>query len=510
MNDYPVTTAAATSRTTNTRLLARVFSFPVAIGFMSFIAVFVLAAPRINEPDIWWHLKNAEQIIQTHSFPSHDQYSFTAAGSAWLDHEWLSEVLFFGAYRAMGLRGIVVLYLLVLAALFGALSYLASRGDVNPKTAATLVLMGVVMSTVSYGPRMLLLGWLCMVGLLILLHRLATSQHVPLWYFPLLFCAWINLHGSWLFGMIVLGIYFVSGLIKGQLGVVRADNFSARELKRWITVAALSVAALFVNPFGYRLVFYPFDLMLRQQSNIANIDEWQSVDFHQYLGKMMLVVLVSLFVIALTSRKQWELQEVALTVFALYASLTYSRMVFFAAIILVPIFAARVPLFTPYQAEKEKRWLNALVMGVVIVVICLMFPKEADLESRVRRSYPADALEYMAQHNMSERVFNEYAWGGYMIWKTPQIKPFIDGRADLFVYNGVFDDYLKIAKIEQTAELLDRYRIKYALLPNDRGITYFLRHSPCWRETYKDKLAAVFERNPNANSGCTSLPTAAK
>jgi hypothetical protein len=476
---------------------------------MSFIAVFVLAAPRINEPDIWWHLKNAEHIVQTHSFPSHDQYSFTAAGAGWLDHEWLSEILFFGAYRAFGLRGIVALYLAVLAALFGGLSYLASRDDVNPKTAATLVLVGVVMSTVSYGPRMLLLGWLCMVVLLILLHRLSTSRHVALWSFPLLFCLWVNLHGSWLFGLVVLGIYFASGMIKGKLGLIQADNFSARELKRWIIVVALSVAGLFINPFGYRLVAYPFDMILRQQANIANIDEWQSVDFHQYLGKMMLAILVSLFLITLASRKEWKLQEVALTVFALYASLTYSRMVFFAAIVVVPLFAARVPLFTDYQVEKERRWLNAAVMATVIVVIGFLFPKESDLENRIRRTYPAAALEYMSQHGMTERVFNEYAWGGYMIWKTPQIKPFIDGRADLFVYNGVFDDYLKIAKIEKTAEFLDRYRIKYALLPSDRAITYFLRHSQCWREAYKDEIAVVFERNPNPGSSCTSLPPAA-
>jgi hypothetical protein len=477
---------------------------------MSFIALFVLAAPRINEPDIWWHLKNAEHIVQTHSFPSRDEYSFTAAGAAWLDHEWLSEILFFGAYKALGLRGIVALYLAVLAALFGGLSYFASRDGVNPKTAATLVLTGVVMSTVSYGPRMLLLGWLCMVGLLILLQRLSTGRYVPLWLFPLLFCLWINLHGSWLFGMIVLGIYFVSGLLKWRLGLIEADNFSARELRRWMTVMALSVAALFVNPFGYRLVFYPFDMMLRQQSNIANIDEWQSVDFHQYLGKMMLVILVSLFLVTLASRKEWTVQEVGLTIFALYSSLTYSRMVFFAAIILVPVFAARIPLFTPYQREKERPWLNALVMATVIVLICLMFPKESDLENRVRRSYPAAALEYMARYNMSQRVFNEYAWGGYMIWKTPQIKPFIDGRADLFVYNGVFDDYLKIAKIQQTSELLDRYRINYALLPNDRAITYFLRHSQCWRESYHDEIAVVFERNANGGSSCTFSAAAAK
>jgi hypothetical protein len=501
VTDIPTATATAPARPFSPSL-RRIFSFPVAIGFMSFIAVFILAAPRINEPDIWWHLKNAGQMVQTHSFPSQDQYSFTAAGAAWLDHEWLSEILFFGAYQAMGLRGIVALYLAVLAGIFAGLSHLASQGDVNPKTSSILVLLGVLMGTVSYGPRMLLLGWLCMVVLLVLLQRLSTYQYVPLWSFPLLFCVWINLHGSWLFGLIVLGIYFASGLARGQVGVIRADNFSARQLKRWITVSALSIAALFLNPFGYRLVFYPFDMMLRQQSNIANIDEWQSVDFHQYLGKMMMSILILLILLTLVSRKEWKLHEVALTLFALYASLTYSRMVFFAAIILVPVFAARIQLFTPYRPEKERRWLNAVVMLSVIAVIGMVFPKESDLESRVRRTYPEAALQFMLQHRMTDRVFNEYAWGGYMIWKTPQIKPFIDGRADLFVYNGVFDDYLKIAKIEKTSELLDRYKIRYALLPNDRAITYFLRHSQCWREVYKDDLAAVFEREASTGDVC--------
>ena len=102
-------------------------------------------------------------------------------------------------------------------------------------------------------------------------------------------------------------------------------------------------------------------------------------------------------------------------------------------------------------------------------------------------------------YGSSEHNFNygsdEYGWGGYLIWHAPQIKTFIDGRADLFVYNGIFDDYLKIVRIEETFELLDRHRIQYALLERHGPLPYVLGHSACWREIYNDPQSVIFERS---------------
>src|SRR5438874_32538 len=118
------------------RLMARWLTFPVAIGFTLFGVIVAWGATRIAESDLWWHLANAHHIVSTHSFPLFDQYSFTAAGSPWLDHEWLSEIIYYAAFRAFGLRGIVALFLGLSFLIFSGLSYLSYREGANPKTAA--------------------------------------------------------------------------------------------------------------------------------------------------------------------------------------------------------------------------------------------------------------------------------------------------------------------------------------------------------------------------------------
>jgi hypothetical protein len=82
------------------------------------------------------------------------------------------------------------------------------------------------------------------------------------------------------------------------------------------------------------------------------------------------------------------------------------------------------------------------------------------------------------------------------------LRPFIDGRADIFVYNGTFDDYFKAVSIQTPFEVLDKYRIDYVLLVPRRPLTYLLEHSPAWRTIYTDKVAVLLERTP-ASTGAS-------
>jgi asparagine N-glycosylation enzyme membrane subunit Stt3 len=65
------------------------FGFPVMLGVLLVGAVYVFANRSIADPDIWWHLRNAEFLVQHGSMIRHDMYSFTASGAPWINHEWL-------------------------------------------------------------------------------------------------------------------------------------------------------------------------------------------------------------------------------------------------------------------------------------------------------------------------------------------------------------------------------------------------------------------------------------
>jgi hypothetical protein len=463
--------------------------------FLLAAVIFRFSATQIGEPDIWWHLRNAAYLLQQHSFPRVDTYSFGAAGSPWLDHEWLSEVPFFLGFKTMGLQGILAVFSTVLVLIYAGVYYRSCRAGADCKDATIATLLAIFLGIVSLGPRMLLFGWLCMVGLLLVLDRFQRTAK-GLWRLPPLFALWINLHGSWVFGMVVLGIIIASGLVEGEWGLVVARRWTPGELKKLLLALAASLAALFVNPFGYKLLLYPYDLLLRQQGVMEYIEEWQPVNFSSWTGGLALAVIFALLAAALFSRRQWKLDEVLLTAFALWVALSHVRLLFFAGLILVPILAQRLKLFPPYERERDKPWLNAGIMAGMVGLTIFSFPSGATLQQQVSGEYPTAALVFMQRQHITGRIFNQYGWGGYMEWNAPELKPFIDGRADIFVYNGTFYDSLKITSLKESFEILDKYKIDYVFLQPNQPLDYLLEHSPAWHPIYSDKVAVLFERTP--------------
>lgn len=463
--------------------------------FLLAAVIFGFSVKQIAEPDIWWHLRNTAYLFRHHSFPSVDSYSFGAAGSPWLDHEWLSETPFFLGFKAMGLQGLLGVYFAVLVLIYVGVYYRSCRAGADCKNATMTTLLAIFLGVVSIGPRVLLFGWLCMVGLLLVLDRFRRAGK-GLWLLPPLFALWINLHPSWVFGMIVLTLTIASGLVEGEWGLVVAQRWSSVELRKLLLALAASLAALFVNPFGYRLVLYPFDFLFRQPSNMKHIAEWHSVDFSTGDGKLALITILALLAAALFSRRRWRLDDVLLTAFALWMALLHARLLFFAGLIVAPILAPRLELFPPYERDLDKPWLNAAIMAAMVGALIFFFPSTAQLQQRVDKEYPTAALNFLQRQRINGKVFNEDWWGGYMEWNAPELKPFVDGRTDIFVYNGTFDDYVKALSIQSPFELLDKYKISYVLLEPAAPLAYLLEHSTAWRPAYTDKVAVLFERAP--------------
>jgi hypothetical protein len=483
-------------------MAAGVFSFPVMCMFLLAVVIFKGTGGNVADPDIWWHLRNGQQMVLQHTFPRVDTYSFGAAGSAWLAYEWLSEIQFFLVVKSMGLQGLLAVYLALLGLIFTGVYYRSCRAGADCKNAAVATSLAISLGGVSIAPRTLLFGWLCMVGLLILLDRLQRTGK-GLWLLAPLFGLWINLHGSWVFGMVVLVMTITSGLVEGEWGLVVARRWTPVQLRKLVVALAGSVAALFANPFGYRLVLYPFDVLFRQRGLVKYIEEWQPVDFNTVNGRLALITIFALLAAALFSRRQWRLDEVILMAFALWTALSHVRFLFFAGLIAAPILAPRLKLFPPYEQEKDKPWLNAAIMAGVVGLLILFFPSPTKMQQKLSEKYPTAALEFIQRQHINGRIFNNDHWGGYIEWSAPELKPFTDSRGDIFVYNGAFDDYIKAVSIQGPLEILDKHKIDYVLLQPARPLAYLLEHSPAWHRIYSDKVAVLFER-------ATPLPAQSK
>ena len=453
-------------------------------------------APRgmgIGEPDIWYRLQNGSYLVQHHSILRVDTSSFTAAGSALINFEWVSDLLFFLAFKGMGLQGIFGIYSLAMVLIFAGVYYRSCRAGADSKDAAVATLGGICLGCISLAPRPLLFGWLCLTGTLLILDDFRRKGK-GLWLLPPLFVLWINLHGSWTFGMVVLTVTIVSGLTEGKWGLVVAHRWTRIQLRKLLLAFAASSSALFINPFGYKLVVFPLSF-LRMQGLMQFSEYWRPVDFSTWNGKLALGMIFSLLAAALFSRRRWRLDEVLLVAFALWSALSHVRFLDFAAIVIVPILAPRLRLFPPYQREMDKPWLNAGIMAVVVASLIFFFPSATQLWQRVDSEYPAAALDYMHRHQISGRIFSPDEFGGFIEWNAPEVKSFVDGRA-IFVENGVFIDSISALTIREPFKVLDKYRIDYILIEPTWPLAYLLEHSSGWRLIYSDRVAVLFERAP--------------
>ena len=183
---------------------------------------------------------------------------------------------------------------------------IVDRGDVSSAFLATWI--AVLLAAINIGPRTILFGWLCFLGELLLLEAFSRGRN-SIWLLPSLFALWINLHGSWLIGYTFFVLFFLSGLMGGSWGGIGAVRWTQQQQWKLIAVGIASLAAVFVNPYGWRLVVYPFEMLLHQRLNLAVIDEWRSVSFQSFYGIVVFVLASGMLVFTLARRRSWPLHE---------------------------------------------------------------------------------------------------------------------------------------------------------------------------------------------------------
>ena len=476
---------------------ARLFiavSFPVVLALIVVTVMFALSRKGVSDPDIWWHLHNAQHLVEQHSLARTDTYSFTVPGHPWISHEWLAELPYYFAWRALGLGGINAVMFAVLTLIFLGTLYLCYRESGHYKASVMAACFAVFLGSVSFGPRTILFGYAYLVILLIVLQRFRQGGNASLWSLPPLFCVWVNTHGSWLIGIAIFSIVIAAGMVRGEWGFISSEPWTPSQRKKLLLSWSASVGALFVNPFGARLVFYPLDLAFRQKLNIEHVAEWVSVNFHDTRGKLVIVLLVVLLVSSCLRPRRWTLTELGVVLFALYSGLTYIRFLFLLGIVIAPVLAKMFEFVPRYRRNMDTPVINTLVIILIVGGMVHFWPREAQLQELVADQYPAQAVSYLQAHPPAGRMLNFYLWGGYLSWCEPSLKIFLDSRVDIFEYSGVLQDYLDLLALKDPDLLLDKYKIRYVLFPRNEPLTYVLQHDAKWKVLYSDKISVLLER----------------
>jgi hypothetical protein len=474
--------------------------------------IFTLAAQPITDPDFWWHLKTGQYIVETRSIPHTDIFSTLRFGSEWVTHEWLSEVFIYSVFRPLGFGGLIVVFSILIIAAFWIVHQRCKRRGVHPYVAGFALLLGALATMPTWGVRPQVFSLLFAGIFISFLDRYSRGEPMPsVWWLAPLMILWVNLHAGFALGLVLI-VLTIAGLLL-DWWLLRKDSFAnvwrrAQPLG-WLLI--FCVAAVCLNPNGARLYSYPFET-LSSQAMMQYIREWRSPDFHNPLFQALALLLLATFSALALSSKRARPGELLMLTATAWATLRSGRNVAFFALVATPLLAEHSWTFitdhrwgqwliTSEKRELEERStpkivLNVLLLGIVLAVVALGAMRAVSEQPITEaQEFPAAAVDFIRNQKPPQPIYNEYTWGGYLIWRLfPDYRVYIDGRADVYG-DKLVEEWLDTHDGKTTwRECLENHGIRTVLVKPDAALASLLRQDGGWQKVFEDKQAVLFVR----------------
>jgi hypothetical protein len=482
------------------RILALVLLLTVAPLHSAFSITALL------DGDIWWHLRTGLWILQNHAFPHSGLFS-QYVDRPWVDTSWAFDALTAGAYRLLGLKAFPVLLMGFKLAL-AAVTFLLAGGRRGSFWYAILLSAIAQYVIVDLLPRPILFSILFFaVELALLLQSRRSSDLRPLFWLPVLFFLWANLHGQFLNGLLLLGLYLAAEVAEFLLHNSGVSAFSAppHSLAKVFAVAGLSAVATVLTPYSFQLFSNAFQTAY---SNVLfeNFQEMQSLAFRRPQHFVLLLLVMVAFV-ALGRRRSRDLFKLGMLVVFVMLAFRVQRDVW---CVVFPAIAVIADALADGQHEPEARnsiprwrrkWEEALV-GVLALAVFLAaiarIPGIDTLLNRASRALPVKACDFIRANRLPGPLFNSYPWGGFLIWYLPEYPVSIDGRLNLYG-DEINERYFKVTGGTERLESEPSFtRARCILLERNSALTKALATLPALQEqfrvAYQDDVATVLVR----------------
>lgn len=474
---------------------------------ISFGAALALATWPAQDPDMYWHLAMARQQWVEGSRWTVDSFSHTIRGTEWNNAFWLGHYPFYALYLWLGDAGLT-LYTVVLAGL--GMLFLALNSEGNPAIRAVSLILGALTSAVAWTARPHMISFTLTALLLLLLKRYREGRISHLWWLIPIFALWPNLHGGYALGFAALAMVLLGEGIHWLTDAVIQPQDPGPTLHKAGHIAlvglASAAATVIFNPNGFEAISYPFALMLGDATR-SYIVEWQSPDFGYVQAiPQLLLTLATLAALGLShERADWG--DLLLVLGFTYLSYTAWRVAQLYPLVMVPLLVRHasnwfeslgLELHWDRPARGVRLWLNSALALIILAVTGWMMadrlnPQEA--EATLRATYPAEAVDWLRAHPQPRELFNNYTWGGYIIWTLPEMPVFVDGRTDLYGA-GILGEYRQIHDASEGWEAALAARgINTVLVENNSPIALALADLPeQWALVHEDETAVVLVR----------------
>jgi tetratricopeptide (TPR) repeat protein len=505
-------------------------------------------ANRVDDLDLWWHLKNGQFIYETHSIPKKDYFSYTTETpegiskigkdevamtelpyekNNWfwsinLKNSWFSQLIFYLVYLLGGFAGVGILKSTIFV-----LTYLILFLTMLRRGASYLISFFILCLIASIGidfnySRPQIFSFLLFTCTLYTLYDFRKGGR-SMYFLPLFMLFWSNLHGGFILGVFIIFTFafaeLLKYLLKNKFGISKISTLNKGHIKKLMIFSFISIIASLINPNGYKTFLF---LLIHKQSLFATIEEYLRPMFYEYHTYWFMLILVIISILILIKNKNLDLTELFLSVILILPSLKGIRyIIFFAlgtgvflayAITYISTKVRELKLFkklldmTVFSKIDLKGYVSLLLAAAsLIILIKTSISGEVLKFDTGEKRYPSGAVAFIQQAKISGNMFNLYNWGGYLIWHLSPYRVFIDGRnlneTAFFHYGQI----LKAARGTDSAmplwkRLLDAYNINFILTSavSSRGniipLVDVLYQDRDWELIYADGKFIIFLR----------------
>lgn len=464
------------------------------------LLLFAMATRVSVDPDMWWHLRLGEHIVETGHPIYSDVFSHSQAGALHRNHSWLSQVVMHGMWRLAGHLGLT-LFVAMLATCGMLFLYRAGRGSIYMQ--GFILVFGAACAAAFWSPRPQMLTFLFSAVLVFLLFDLKRNGRDRLRWLPLLLWFWGNCHGGYVIGFVLIGA-FTLGEVTNRAFALGDSPVPNGRIRKLIAMALLSLALMPLNPLGLDIFAVPFDTIgisgLRQY-----IQEWQSPDFSKPFTWGFVMLLLLLVGAVLASRRKLDATECIFLGGTLCLALLSGRNLPFFALAAVPVtshlydeaMTRRGWLFRRRKREPPHRVvINVILIALVAIgaLLHLAYVSDDDtVAAAVSKNWPVEAVHQLNASAHQGNLFNSYNWGGYLIFEARRHPVFIDGRTDL--HRDTLAEYVTALGTKGWSEIFENWDIGIALIDSTSYLAAQLEASPDWRRAYTDNMASIFVRS---------------
>jgi hypothetical protein len=455
-----------------------------------------------SDGDLAAHIRMGETILSTGHIPAHSLSSYTAPVDHLVAHGWLSEIVFATLFRIGGIPLLAVITAILVGLTHGAIAIFLRRRGVDPRWAFVAALLSLALASTHWLTRPHMFSIAAAAVTLFLLE--SKRPRKQLFFIPL-FALWTNLHGGWLYGLMMIALYVLGDIAEAFLSPDNRQSWLAEAKTNLISFVLAGVSTI-ANPYGldlYREVFFA----VTSSSLANNIAEFLAPNFRDSGQWPFLAAIVATVALFGLGTRRISLPRLAVILVSLIFGLRSFRNIALFGVTAWPLIALHAseswptpkrpfPLFTEFARldPGSRIGIFAVPIGVLLLAIGLNHGAIAGFQvipdGFSPKAFPTAAVQKARSERLDGRVFDAWAWGGYIMYAWPEARLHVD---PLKFNNQTLKSYTLIEEMSPGWQKeMERWGIRTVIINTGSRFARGLALEPKWKVWYQDSTAVVF------------------